>query len=563
MSDRPVILLVTDDHRDALESELRSRYDRDYDVQVVPDAAAARLAIVSLDDRRAPALVAAELDLADSDGITLLRELHHLAPTAFRVLLIGVGDYRSRLDEIRDALAARDFDTFLGIPRGARDEEFHVALTELLSEWGASVAAPVVASVTIVPAVENRQVAEIRDICARMGIQTETHAPDSPVGRQVREAAGDDERYPMARTADGRVFPGATAQAITEAMYGTPDSIPEGTVADVVVVGGGPAGLAAAMYSASEGLSTVILESDAIGGQAGTSSWIRNYLGFPRGVSGMRLAQRARVQATRFGARAFTGRAATTVERGPADQPDHHHVHVDGAVLCARTVVLATGVAYRTLDVPALEDLVGTGVHYGAATTVAPAMKGRSVYVVGGGNSAGQAAVHLARFAAQVTIVVRRDGLAETMSEYLVREIEATPAIRVLGRTEVVDGGGEGALEWISLRSTESGETRRAEADGLFLMLGARPHCGWLPDDIARDPAGFVLTGRDVPQETWSDGVPPASLETTVGGIYAVGDVRSGSMKRVASASGEGASVVPLVHAHLAWLRAQEFGPLH
>ncbi len=218
----------------------------------------------------------------------------------------------------------------------------------------------------------------------------------------------------------------------------------------------------------------------------------------------------------------------------------------------ARTVVVATGVAYRRLGVEPLEDLVGSGVFYGAAMTAAREMEGGATFVVGGGNSAGQAAVHLARFARSVTILVRRDGLAETMSQYLVGEIEANPAITVQPRTVVTDGGGDGRLEWLELQDTRTGECTRHEAAGLFLLLGAEPHCEWLPEQVRRDERGFVLTGRDVPRDDWGDGVPPAELATSVPGVFAVGDIRSGSMKRVAAATGEGSSVVPLVHTHLA-----------
>lgn len=238
-------------------------------------------------------------------------------------------------------------------------------------------------------------------------------------------------------------------------------------------------------------------------------------------------------------------------------------MHVGDTVLCARTVVVSTGVAYRSLGVDAVEELVGTGVHYGAATTVAREMAGRTVFVVGGGNSAGQAAVHLARWARSVTILVRRASLGETMSDYLVREIAATSNIAVRARSSVVDGGGAGRLEWIDVRSDDAGAVAREAADGLFLMLGAEPHCSWLPPEVSRDGKGFVLTGRDVPREAWVDDVPPAGLETAVRGIFAVGDVRAGSMKRVAAANGEGASAVPLIHEHLAWVRAQQFTPLH
>jgi thioredoxin reductase (NADPH) len=291
-------------------------------------------------------------------------------------------------------------------------------------------------------------------------------------------------------------------------------------------------------------LSTVVLEAEAIGGQAGTSSMIRNYLGFPRGISGMRLAQRARNQALRFGTRFFTGWEVTSLEPG---RP--HVVRTAGGDVRARSVVISTGVAYRKLRVEPLEALVGLGVHYGAAMAAAREMEDQDVFVVGGGNSAGQAAVHLSRFARSVTILVRRPSLAETMSQYLIDEIAFNPRVTVETQAEVVDGGGEGRLEWLSVAA--SGVTTRRPAGGLFLLLGAAPHCAWLPPAVALDESGYVLTGRDVPKAGWLDGLPPASLATTVPGVFAVGDVRAGSMKRVAAASGEGASVVPLVHAWL------------
>jgi thioredoxin reductase (NADPH) len=260
----------------------------------------------------------------------------------------------------------------------------------------------------------------------------------------------------------------------------------------------------------------------------------------------MRLAFRARLQATRFGARIFTGRAVDGMTSG-----DLHEVSYGDGVLRARSVLIACGVRYRRLGVVALEALVGMGVYYGAAASVAREMEGRDVYIVGGGNSAGQAAVHLARFARSVTIVVRRDSLAETMSAYLVDEIETHDDISVRTRSRVVDGGGDGHLAWIQL-SHEDGRTERVDADGLFLLLGAEPGCDWLPAEIERDARGFVLTGREIPKDRWRQGVPPAPLETTVPGVFAAGDIRAGSMKRVASASGEGAGAVAQVHAHLA-----------
>jgi thioredoxin reductase (NADPH) len=277
---------------------------------------------------------------------------------------------------------------------------------------------------------------------------------------------------------------------------------------------------------------------------------IRNSLGVPRGISGMRLAQRARNQALRFGTRFYTGAAVEQLRVGRDGDP--HVVATDVGDVRARSVVVASGVAYRKLRVDPLEELVGMGVHYGAAMTAAREMEGQDVFVVGGGNSAGQAAVHLARFARSVTILVRRPDLAETMSSYLVGEIHYNARISVRTCTTVVDGGGDGRLEWLCLEDTRTGARERVPASGLFLLLGAEPHCDWLPADVARDERGFVLTGRDVPKDRWVDGLPPANLATTVPGVFAAGDVRSGSMKRVAAASGEGASVVPLVHAWLA-----------
>jgi thioredoxin reductase (NADPH) len=333
-------------------------------------------------------------------------------------------------------------------------------------------------------------------------------------------------------------------------MYGSVSDLDPDFVADLVVVGAGPAGLAAAVYGASEGLATVVVESEAIGGQAGTSSMIRNYLGFPRGISGMRLAQRARMQALRFGARFFVGLPVEALEPGVDGAP--HTLRLEGGnCVRGRAVVIATGASYRRIGVDAIEELVGRGVNYGAATSVARDLRDREVYVVGGGNSAGQAAVHLSRFAKSVTMVIRRPSLASTMSAYLIREVEANPVITVRPETEVVDGGGERWLEWLTLRSRADGREERVEASGLMLLLGADPCSEWLPEGVARDDKDFVLTGRDVPPELWHDELPPAALATTMPGVFAVGDIRQASMKRVAAASGEGSAVVPLVHAFL------------
>jgi thioredoxin reductase (NADPH) len=374
--------------------------------------------------------------------------------------------------------------------------------------------------------------------------------PESEVGRHVREQFPDDATYPLVYTPNRAAVAARSVRDVAVSLYGAPSDFEVSEVVDLCVVGGGPAGLAAAVYAASEGLTVVVLEAEAVGGQAGTSSMIRNYLGFPRGISGMRLAQRARNQALRFGTRFFTGWEVTSLE--PAGDGRPHLLRTDGGDVRARSVVVSTGVAYRKLGVAPLEDLVGLGVHYGAAMTAAREMEGSDVVVVGGGNSAGQAAVHLARFARSVTIAVRRPSLEETMSRYLIEEMSYNPRITVATCTTVVGGGGDARLEWLTMEDSRTGERSRREAQGLFLLLGAAPHCDWLPPSVARDENGFVLTGRDVPKDQWVDGLPPENLATTVPGVFAAGDIRAGSMKRVAAASGEGASVVPLVHEYLA-----------
>ena len=542
----PVILLVTTEaSRDGLVDEFASRYTRDYDVRtLVGLSGAAEVVTEVVADGAQIALIGVDFAL-EGDPLATMDELRRLSPTSRRIVLVEFGTFQQALEDLRPALAVGRLDTYLLIPQGPRDEEFHTAIAEYLSEWATSTSTPEVAGVRIVDDGNQPAVSGIRYFLDRMGAPWTRYRPDSPVGRELVAEAGEGAELPIVQAFGRPALAGATEQLVATTFYGSPSELGDDYVADLLVIGAGPAGLAAAVYGASEGLRTVVIDAEAVGGQAGTSSMIRNYLGFPRGVSGMRLAFRARLQATRFGARIFTGRAVEGLTIG-----DVHEVLYDGGVLRARAVLVACGVRYRRLGVAALEDLVGLGVHYGAATSVAREMEGRDVYIVGGGNSAGQAAIHLARFARQVTIIVRRPTLAETMSAYLVDEIATHGDIAVRTGSRVVDGGGGGRLEWIDLEGPEGVE--RLPADGLFLLLGADPGCDWLPDEVARDDRGFVLTGRDIPKQRWRDGLPPAPLETAVPGVFAAGDVRAGSMKRVASASGEGAGAVSQVHAHLA-----------
>ena len=545
----PALILVSPEHAAELADEF-GRYRRDYDIHAAASTAEAEaLAQRIVDEGGQVAMFVAESQLPDAHVLEAFGRWRAVVPTARRLVAAHWSRFLTDAPELRSGLAKGKFDAYLLMPRGVRDEEFHTAVCELLSDWGSTVATPEVDSVRIVSPAPDALTLAIRDFLDRMGLPNRTYAPESDVGRAILERAEGEAAFPVVEAMNAAVFSPTSVRDVAVRIYGQPNDIDVDTVADVAIVGAGPAGLAAAVYASSEGLSTVVLEAEAVGGQAGTSSMIRNYLGFPRGISGMRLAQRARNQAIRFGTRFFTGWSVTALEPGVAGEP--HVLHTDGGDVRARSIVISSGVTYRKLRVPGVEELVGLGVFYGSAMTAAREMEGYDVVVVGGGNSAGQAAIHLARFARSVTILVRREGLESTMSQYLIGEIAYNPRITVQPCSEVVGGGGDGRLEWITVRDTRSGERSRRECAGLFLLLGAEPHCDWLPDTVARDQRGFVLTGRDVPPALWADGLPPASLATTLPGVFAAGDIRAGSMKRVAAASGEGASVVPLVHAWL------------
>lgn len=545
----PLIVLCAPEHADVLESEF-GRYRRDYDLRLTGSMEeTADLLFQARADGIPISLLVSESRLPDSEVHAALHVWRGIVPTARRIVAAHWDHFMADAEKLRPGLATGKYDAFLLMPRGVRDEEFHTAVTELLSDWGSTVARPEVTAAEIISPQADTLSLSIRDYLDRMGMPSEIVSPDSQHGQDLLASYEGPLEYPIFTRIGRPPLPVTSVRDVAALIYGTPGDIEVDTVVDLLVIGAGPAGLATAVYGSSEGLSTVVIESEAIGGQAGTSSMIRNYLGFPRGISGMRLAQRARNQAIRFGTRFFTGWPALALEPGKDGGP--HLVRTEGGDVRARTVLISTGVDYRRLGIQPLEDLVGNGVHYGAAVSAAREMEGYDVIVVGGGNSAGQAAIHLARFARSVTIMIRRPDLSATMSAYLIREIQYNHVIRVQPCAQVVDGGGDGRLSWVSVKDLNTGEETRREVGGLFLLLGAEPGCGWLPEDICRDEHGFVLTGRDIPKHLWQNGSPPANLETAVPGIFAAGDVRGGSMKRVAAASGEGASVVPLVHAYL------------
>jgi thioredoxin reductase (NADPH) len=392
---------------------------------------------------------------------------------------------------------------------------------------------------------------ELRDALARNTIPIGFYAVDSAAGaRLVQEYGVDTTRLPAAVLHDGTVLHDPALIDVAAALgVHTQPSLER---YDLTIVGAGPAGLAAAVYGASEGLRTFAIEAWSIGGQAGTSSMIRNYLGFPRGLSGGEFAFRAWEQALLFGAHfAFTAPAIRLRALG-----DERIVALsDGQEVTSSTVILATGVTYRRLGIPTLDRLIGAGVFYGAAGVEAPALVGEEVFVVGGANSAGQAALHLAKFAARVTLLVRGTSLAAGMSDYLINQITATSNVAIRLNTRVVDGRGEQRLEALVV---EDGTTRQREevaAAALFVLIGAEPRTDWLADVVQRDDRGFILTGHDVDARAWTLPRPPLPYETSLPGVFAVGDVRHGSFKRVAEAAGEGSVAVGSVHRYLAQLQ--------
>jgi thioredoxin reductase (NADPH) len=547
----PVVLLVDGSRtRGRVEAELRKRYEADYRVIATGSVEEALEVLGQLRDGPV-SLVLADQWLPGGTGTELLALVRQLHPAARRALLITWGD-RPSMEAFVEATALGYLDAYVVKPGTPPDERFHQAISEQLGEWGRSN----LSGFEVVRVVGERWAArshELRELLGRNGVPFGFYPADSPEGQRLLEEAGAaGKALPVVVVMfDGRVLSAPSNAEVAEALGVS--TRPGGGHYDVTVIGAGPAGLAAAVYGASEGLSTVVLEPEAIGGQAGTSSLIRNYLGFPSGVSGGDLAVRAYTQAWGFGAQYVYGSPACGL------RPEGSELVVtvaDGSEVRSGAVVVATGMAYRRLGIPALEALTGAGVFYGAAASEAKAMKGREVFVVGGANSAGQAAVHLARYAAQVTVLVRGHSLAEGMSEYLIREIESAPNVAVRCRVAVADGAGQGRLERLTITDLESGAAETVDATSLFVLIGAEPRTQWLPSAVRRDQSGFVLTGTDMledgqaPQE-WPLLRPPMFLESSLPGVFAAGDVRHGSVKRVASAVGEGSIAIHLIHDHL------------
>jgi thioredoxin reductase (NADPH) len=543
----PALLAVdTDSALGDIERELRSRYEGDYRVICTPSPDEADAILTQLSDAgEEVALILAGQWLPETTGGKLLDRAHRLHPHAKRALLVAWGEWghRPTAEAIFDSMALGRIDYYVLRPVVSPDELFHQAISSFLLEWTqARRIAP--QTVRVVGEAWEGRAHELRDALQRCAIPHAFYLSESTEGQDVLAKAGPGARLPLMILPDGQVLSDPTNREIAGA---TGSSIePEQDDFDVVIVGAGPAGLSAAVYGASEGLDTLVVDEGGIGGQATSSPLIRNYLGFPRGVSGSQLAQQAYQQAWVLGANFAFMHRVTGISR----VRDRLLVTLfDDRCVGARAVILATGADYRRLGVPALEALNGAGVFYGGPASEAHATAGRDAYIVGGANSAGQAALHLAAYARRVTLVVRGQSLNAAMSHYLVHELEGTANVDVRVGTDVVGGGGDGRLQYLELRADATGEPETVAADALFVLIGARPRTGWLPEQIARDGQGFLLTGADLAEDqTWSLERPPSLLETSMPGVFAAGDVRHGSVNRVAAAVGEGSIAIQLVH---------------
>ncbi|GGP62711.1 FAD-dependent oxidoreductase [Streptomyces calvus] len=547
---RTVIMTVDDDPgvSRAVARDLRRRYGASYRIVRAESGESALDALRELKLRGdAVAVILADYRMPRMNGIEFLEQAMDIHPGARRVLLTAYAD----TDAAIDAINVVDLDHYLLKPWDPPEEKLYPVVDDLLDAWRSSDHRPV-PSTKVVGHRWSARSSDVREFLARNQVPYRWYSSEEPEGRRLLAAAGEDgTRLPVVITPDGT--PLVEPEAVDLAARVGLETTPTADFYDLVVIGGGPAGLGAAVYGASEGLRTVLVERSATGGQAGQSSRIENYLGFPDGVSGAQLTERARRQAAKFGAEILTAREVTGLEVNGSARIVRFS---DGSAVAAHSVILATGVSYRQLAAPGCDELNGCGVFYGSALTEAAACQGHDVYVVGGANSAGQAAMYLARFAKSVTLLVRGPDLSASMSHYLIRQIEQAPNISVRCGTVVEGAHGDGRLRQLTLRDTAGGRSELVDAQWLFVFIGAAPLTGWLDGTVLRDERGFILAGPDLtadgrPPAGWELDRPPYHLETNVPGVFVAGDARAESAKRVASAVGEGAMAVMLVHRYL------------
>ena len=549
---KPIILTVDDDPEvlQAVARDLRRQYGDRFRITRADSGQSALDTVQKLKLRNdTVALFLVDQRMPKITGVELLEEAGSIFPLAKKVLLTAYADTDAAIAAINNA----KLDYYLLKPWDPPEEKLYPVLNDLLDDWQASFHPPF-KGIRVISDRWSPHSHQIRDFLARnqipyrwLDIEKEKEAAEL-----IDLAKIEKPNLPLVMLADGECLSEPSNLQLAEKIGLKTQA--EKPFYDLVIVGGGPAGLAAAVYGASEGLRTVAVEREAPGGQAGTSSRIENYLGFPVGLSGGDLARRAVTQAKRFGVEILTPQEATKVRL-----EDNYRIITlsDGTEISCHALILALGVSWRRLQVPGIDKFTGAGVYYGAAQTEALACRGEDVYVVGGANSAGQAAMYFSKYARQVTMLVRGDSLTKSMSQYLIDQIDATDNIKVQTHTSVIEAQGNTSLETLVLQNSITGETKTVAANSLFIFIGARPYTDWLDGLLHRDERGFIFTGSDLPKkgdryQGWSLERDPYLLETNIPGIFAVGDVRHGSIKRVASGVGEGSICVQFVHRYLA-----------
>jgi thioredoxin reductase (NADPH) len=549
------ILLTVDDDPDvlrAIERDLRSQYGAEYRVISSDSPLTALDLLKQLKVRNdGVALLLADQRMPHMDGVGFLQAARQIYPNSKRALLTAYADTNAAINAINQA----SIDYFFMKPWDPPTEHLYPQLTDLLDDWAAGYR-PAFQGIRVLGTRWSPRSYELRDFLARshvpyQWIDVETSANDPETKRLVEALGPDAGELPIVLFPDGGKMLNSVPADIAQKVGLRTRS--ETSFYDLAIVGGGPAGLAAAVYGASEGLKTVIVEREAPGGQAGMSSRIENYLGFPSGLSGGDLARRAVVQARRFGVEILAPQSVVSMRT----EGSYRIVKLaDGNEISCHALMIATGVQWRRLEAPGVDRLQGAGVYYGGGTTEALSCKGEIVYVIGGANSAGQAAMNFSKYAERVVILVRGDGLSSTMSQYLIDQIKETPNIQLWSHASLSEVHGESHLEEISVLCSDTSKIERVPATSMFIFIGALPRTDWLGDAIERDDRGFILTGPDIMQggqrpKGWAQDRDPFLLETNVPGVFAVGDVRHGSVKRVASGVGEGSVAVQFIHQYL------------
>jgi len=548
----PVIMVVDDDPQvlSAIRRDIRSRYRADYRVLAANSGEAAVDAIKELKARGDTlAMLISDQRMPSMLGVDVLRKCREIYPVARRVLLTAYSDVKAAIRAINEA----HLDHYLEKPWDPPEEHLFPAIDDLLGAWQAEYT-PELTGLRLIGYQWSPASHDIKHFLASNLIRYRwLDAERDPGAHRLLEAAGvPADELPAVLLENGTVLRKPDARRLAEGLGLVTSAAHD--LYDLVIVGAGPAGLAAAVYGASEGMRTLLLDGHGPGGQAGSSSKIENYLGFPSGVTGSELTRRALAQAQRLGAEFLVPVSVA----GLSADGNYKRLAIDGGrEIVSRAVVAATGMTYRQHEAQGIAEFASAGVYYGAAVTEAYSCRGCRVVVVGGGNSAGQSAVHLSRFAAHVDVVIRRNGCDETMSHYLIDQLKALPNVRIRPRTIVERVGGDGRLQRVWLRSLEDDSVTVEAVDAVFVFIGTRPHSDWLPASVLRNSKGFVLTGRDLAlvdgfAKIWKEDREPMLLETSIPGLFAAGDVRAGAMNRVASAVGEGSMAVRLASEYLA-----------